>query len=168
MNDAVLDPVRHNSWATERLIEFCSELPSSQLETSSEGTYGSIASTLGHIVGAEGRYRLRLSGTAPEWGDRAEQGPGLGELGSMARDMSAFWVDFLSRPFDPDRRIVAKDREGTTFEVRAGVLVAQTINHGNEHRSQVYTVLTRLGVTPPDLDGWSWGEATGGFSELTP
>ena len=64
MNDAVLDPVRHNSWATERLIEFCSELPSSQLETSSEGTYGSIASTLGHIVGAEGRYRLRLSGTA--------------------------------------------------------------------------------------------------------
>jgi uncharacterized damage-inducible protein DinB len=32
----------------------------------------------------------------------------------------------------------------------------QAINHATEHRSQVMTALTQVGITPPDLDGWSW------------
>jgi len=33
--------------------------------------------------------------------------------------------------------------------------------HGTEHRSQVSTILTSIGVTPPWLDGWAYGQARG-------
>jgi uncharacterized damage-inducible protein DinB len=32
----------------------------------------------------------------------------------------------------------------------------QAVNHGTEHRSQVATVLTQLGVEPPGMDGWAY------------
>jgi uncharacterized damage-inducible protein DinB len=38
--------------------------------------------------------------------------------------------------------------------------VVQVINHAAEHREQICSVLSALGVTPPDLDGWAYGEAT--------
>jgi uncharacterized damage-inducible protein DinB len=33
-------------------------------------------------------------------------------------------------------------------------------NHGTEHRSQVATILTTLGIEPPELSGWEWGLAS--------
>jgi uncharacterized damage-inducible protein DinB len=164
MNEGLLYPIRHNSWATERLLEFLAELPPEQMTKEAEGTYGSILDTMRHLVGAEGRYRGRLAGQVPEWNDRLEKVEGVAELLPMTRDNAAFWEDFLSQPFDPARVIHGTDSDGRTFDVDAGMLVAQSLNHGNEHRSQVFTILTILGVEPPDLDGWSWGEATGAFS----
>ena len=35
------------------------------------------------------------------------------------------------------------------------------IQHGTDHRSQVCTALTSLGVEPPEIDLWDYGEATG-------
>jgi uncharacterized damage-inducible protein DinB len=42
-----------------------------------------------------------------------------------------------------------------------GFRLAQVVHHGTDHRSQVCTALTSLGVTPPGIDLWSFGEATG-------
>jgi uncharacterized damage-inducible protein DinB len=63
----LLDPLRHNSWATAQLLAFCRDLKPDQLEATSEGTYGSILSTLQHVIGAESRYRFRLSGQEVDW-----------------------------------------------------------------------------------------------------
>jgi uncharacterized damage-inducible protein DinB len=49
--------------------------------------------------------------------------------------------------------------------VKPWVLMVQVINHATEHREQISSMLSNLGVTPPDLDGWSFGEAT---QALTP
>lgn len=38
--------------------------------------------------------------------------------------------------------------------------MVQIINHATEHREQIRSMLNALGVTPPNLDGWSFGEAT--------
>jgi uncharacterized damage-inducible protein DinB len=46
------------------------------------------------------------------------------------------------------------------YFVQPWVVMVQAINHATEHREQISSVLTALGVTPPDLDGWSYGEAT--------
>jgi uncharacterized damage-inducible protein DinB len=34
----------------------------------------------------------------------------------------------------------------------------QVINHATEHREQIKSMLTALGVTPPSIDGWDFGE----------
>jgi uncharacterized damage-inducible protein DinB len=46
------------------------------------------------------------------------------------------------------------------YLVEPWVVMVQVINHASEHREQINSMLSALGITPPDLDGWSFGEAT--------
>ncbi len=43
--------------------------------------------------------------------------------------------------------------------IRAGAYIGQIFNHGSEHRGQVWTILTTLGITPPDLEVWAYAYA---------
>ncbi len=159
MNDPLLDPVRHNAWASRELIALCRGLPPEQLQASAPGAYGSIHRTLHHIVAAEDYYRSLLTGAPRRW-HSADEAPPLEEVGRRADELGAFWEDFLASPFDPERLITEEDQEGT-HRFRAGVLIAQMLNHGTDHRTQVLTILTALGVDHPDLDAWEYGRATG-------
>jgi len=166
MSDGLRDPLRHNAWATKGLIEFCKHLTAEQLRATSEGTYGSIIATLQHIVSGEALYRLRLTGTAPDWPSRPEDTEDLDDLERMAGDMARFWDELVAGAFDSERIATwVSSVSGAQTDVSAGVLIAQTLNHGNEHRAQIFTTLTTIGVEPPDLDGWSYGMATGRFRE---
>ncbi|MFN2543456.1 MAG: DinB family protein [Actinomycetota bacterium] len=163
MSDGLLDPFRHNSWATKELLRFCRDLSPDQLRATATGTYGTILDTLRHMIGAESRYRYRLSGIEP-WPTRPEDTDDFDELERMSEELAGFWEELASSPFDPDRTIhVVNKNAGEEFDVKAGMLVAQVLNHGNEHRAQIFTILTTIGVEPPDLDAWSYGEATGRF-----
>ncbi|MBT2235171.1 DinB family protein [Nonomuraea sp. NEAU-A123] len=48
-----------------------------------------------------------------------------------------------------------------TREVRAGIFVAQALNHANHHREQVCAILTGLGIEPPDLQAREYAWDTG-------
>jgi len=37
-----------------------------------------------------------------------------------------------------------------------GLFLLQAINHATEHRSQVASILTQLGIEPPNMDGWTY------------
>jgi len=165
MRTALVDPLRHNAWATRELIAFCRGLRPEQLQATSEGNYGTILATLQHIIGAEARYRSRLAGATPDWPSDPEETEDLDELGRMAEDMARYWDEFAAGDFDPERLIRWVTQDGADAEGRAGILVAQTLNHGNEHRAQVFTVLTTIGLEPPDLAAWAYGWATGRFRE---
>jgi uncharacterized damage-inducible protein DinB len=43
--------------------------------------------------------------------------------------------------------------------VEPWVLMAQIINHATEHREQIKSMLTALGIEPPSIDGWDYGFA---------
>jgi uncharacterized damage-inducible protein DinB len=45
------------------------------------------------------------------------------------------------------------------------LFLLQAINHATEHRSQVATILTQLGLTPPEMDGWAYFLASGQLVE---
>jgi len=55
--------MRHGVWANEKLVERCRALADEQLELTVPGTYGTIRSTLAHIVASEEGYLVRLSGS---------------------------------------------------------------------------------------------------------
>ena len=50
-------------------------------------------------------------------------------------------------------------------QYRLASLVMQAINHSTEHRTQVSTILTQLGLEPPDMSGWEYMVETGDFQE---
>jgi hypothetical protein len=51
-----------------------------------------------------------------------------------------------------------KTRDG--FYIEPWVVMLQVINHATEHREQLKSMLSALGIIPPDIDGWDYGIAT--------
>ena len=163
MNGALLEAFRHNSWATSQLLVFCRDLPEEQLAASATGAYGSIRSTFNHLVLSDGRYLRRLAGDAPAWVDRPDDAD-LDELAAQAEEAGQLWERLLSEPVDAEGVVVVDDG---ALEVRAGVIVAQALHHGNAHREQICAILTNLGIEPPDIQPWEYAWPTGRVWERT-
>ncbi len=51
--------------------------------------------------------------------------------------------------------------DGSEFHAPLGIRLSQAIHHGTDHRSQVCTALTNLGITPPEIDVWDYAQAGG-------
>ena len=164
VNGALLEAFRHNSWATGQLLAFCRDLSEEQLAASGTGTYGSIRATFNHLVLSDGRYLRRLAGGGPAWVDRPDDDADLEELAAWAEEAGQLWERLLSEPVDAERVVVVDDG---AVEVRAGVIVAQALHHGNAHREQICATLTSLGIEPPDIQPWEYAWATGRMWERT-
>lgn len=163
MNDALRELFRHNAWATRELLAFCEDLSDEQLDTACSGSFGTILETFDHIVRSDASYLRRLSGIKPDW---LSDGPisDLQELSSRADESERGWNSFLSEPVDADRVLLVDDGENA---VRAGVIIAQAIHHGNHHREQICAILTGLGFQPPDIQAWEYGWKTGRLWEAS-
>ena len=164
----LLRAVRHNCWANDQLIEFCSRLAAAQLAWTVPGTYGSIHATLHHIVAAEHGYLFRLTGHRPpieeERGGRAMSGGWLcplPELRERAQSDLERMEAVLAGDFEPGR--VVQMSRGTAT---AGIIAAQFIHHGSDHRAHVGTILGAHGPEPPDLDVWAYAQSIG--EEIVP
>ncbi len=145
-----------NTWANDKLIEACSGLTEEQLDLEAPGTYGSVRSTLIHLVGAQARYIARLGGEPPVDLDPAA---GLTDLRVLAASTGARLTE-LAGSINADQ-LLKLNFQGEKYEVEASVILAQVINHATEHRSHVRTVLSQHGIDTPELDGWTWGETAG-------
>ena len=49
-----------------------------------------------------------------------------------------------------------------------GVRLAQALDHRTDHRSQISPALTLLGVEPPAIDVWAYGNDTGRVTDMPP
>lgn len=153
------DAFAHNVWATQRLIDTCASLTPDQLAMAVPGTYGSTFDTLRHMVESDSWYLsfFRDEGIARVDGDRD---PSLSDLREAMTTNGALWERVLAEDPDPDRMIEEIDGEWR-FRSAVGVRLAQVVHHGTDHRSQVCTALTTLGITPPEIDVWAYARAVG-------
>ncbi len=165
MNGSLLsDAFGHHVWATLRLIDACLVLTPEQLESGVPGTYGSIIDTMRHIVGADASYLFVLSDGRV--GEIEEATMGLPELRAvMERDGQA-WTALLAGDLDPAAVVVRHRDDGSESQAPLGVRLAQAIHHGTDHRSQVCTALTALGIEPPEIDAWAFAWEQGRLVEV--
>lgn len=160
------DAFAHHVWATLRVIDACRPLTPDQLDTTAPGTFGSIIGTLRHLVGADTWYLFALTG-----GRVAGVDPDsltLDELRSVMEASGPAWAALLEQDPDPDAVVVRRRDDGSEGHAPAGIRLAQAIHHGTDHRSQVCTALTTIGVTPPDIDVWDYAESEGRLREVPP
>ena len=145
----------HNNWANEKMIQACSALSDEQLDAEPQSaTQGSIRSTLSHLVSAQRGYLALLTVPVDE---RPTAPLTYGELQESARISGEGLLALVrDEPDFPKDRLQTRDK----YYVEPWVVMVQIINHATEHREQISSMLSALGVTPPDLDGWSHGEAT--------
>jgi len=157
--DVVRAMFAHHLWATRRLISHLEGLPRERLDDAVPGTYGSILSTLTHLVDADGRYLLRLTTTSPPPYEDGGSRP-LPTLRSELDEHGERWTAFLDRLEAGTLQAAITGREDypDTHDAE-GLLLLQAIHHGNDHRTQVCSTLGALGEDVPDLDGWAyWAE----------
>ena len=145
----------HNNWANMRIIQACYALSDEQLDAEPQSaTKGSIRGTLSHLVTSQRGYLALLTlpaearPTTPlAFAELEESASKSGEgLLALLRDQSNF----------PKTRLQTRDG----FYVEPWVVMVQIINHATEHREQIKSMLSALGVTAPNIDGWDYGEAT--------
>jgi uncharacterized damage-inducible protein DinB len=153
------DAFAHHIWATERLFDVCQGLDAEQLEATTPGTYGTIHQTLHHLVESD-RWYIHFYPPADQLPTLPEQPlMSVADLRSeMARNADA-WPKVLATQTDADADIVSRG-DGWAFHAPLAIRLAQVPHHGTDHRSQVCTILTTLGVEPPEIDVWAYGEAT--------
>jgi uncharacterized damage-inducible protein DinB len=165
MDEYLLEAFRHNVWANKRLIAFCRDLTSEQLAATTQGTYGSILDTLNHVVASDAGYLPRPKIKRPEWAGDDHDIQGLDVLEARVDETAPLWERYVSDPLDAQHLLLLD--EGA-YEAQASIPVAQALHHGNVHREQVCSILTSLGLEPPDLQVWAYAEETGRAHELRP
>ena len=159
MTENILEKLfEHNIWANTQILEACSALSDEQLDAEPQSaTKGNIRSTLSHLVTSQKGYlrlltlpvkeRLENPEPAPPFAELLKSASSSGDrLLEIARDQSSFPMGQL------------QTTDG--FLVEPWVVMVQIINHATEHREQIKSMLSALGVTPPNIDGWDYAEFT--------
>jgi uncharacterized damage-inducible protein DinB len=151
---------RRNAWATARLLEFCEGRPEAVAPAEGD-VYGGIEAMFNHIVSGETGYLRLLTGELPEDRVRESKPRPLRELREPARWLAERWPAALELDRDPEE--VLPFQRGDDPEVMPDwIPLVQCVHHGDDHRTQVGTVLGRHGVEQPWLDGWAFGEEFAG------
>lgn len=154
---------QHNLWANLKLLDFCETLTEEQLNTAGIGTYGSIRATLIHLIGAEVSYVYRVNGHHPAERIPHDRFPGFQMLKDTAR-----WAGpellALAQSAGSDTLVEERwEQEKVMEQYPLADLMLQTLNHSTEHRTHVSTIITQLGLEPPDMAGWKYMEETGNY-----
>jgi uncharacterized damage-inducible protein DinB len=161
------DAFAHHVWATLRVLDVCLELEADQLTAAVPGTYGSIDETLRHLVGADSWYLFDLTRDRARMIEESQMDLG-GLRAAMERDGVA-WSAYLATDVAPEATVHEIDEtDGYERDATIGIRLAQALHHGTDHRSQICTALTSLGIQPPAIDVWDYGLATGSVTEHTP
>ena len=146
----------HNNWANQRIIQACSSLSDEQLDAEPQSaTKGTIRRTLVHLVSSQYSYLRTL--TLPVEERREALTVDFVELQESAAKSGEALLALVKGEQKPFASPL-QTRDG--YYVEPWVLIVQIINHATEHREQINSMMSTLGITPPDLDGWSYGEAT--------
>jgi uncharacterized damage-inducible protein DinB len=142
----------HNNWANHQIIQACTALGDEQLDAEPQSaTMGSIRQTLLHLVASQ---RVYLSLLTLPLAERPTVPLTFGELEESART-SGEGLLALARGEQKPLNAQLQTRDG--YVVQPWVVLVQVINHATEHREQIKSMLSALGVTPPDIDGWDYG-----------
>ena len=160
------DAFEHHVWATLVVIDVCAALPPEQLETNAPGTYGPILDTLRHLVDADVSYLVPLTDGRVEPID--EETMDLATMRAVMEANGPNWANVISGDLDPERVVVRHRDDGSDSFAPLGVRLAQALHHGTDHRSQICTALTSLGVEPPEIDVWDYASLQGRLSETEP
>ena len=166
-NPILADAFGHHTWATLVLLDACAGLTEEQLATTVPGTYGSLIGTLRHTVGADAGYlELLAPGEVPVIDE--EDALGIAELRATMAACGEAWDRMAARDLDGTEELTRHRDDGSTSTAPLSIRVVQALHHGTDHRSQVCTALTSLGIEPPEIDVWAYAWKDDRLTETPP
>ena len=150
----------HHIWATRTLIEHCQKLTPEELALSTPGTYGAVVPTITHIIAEDQRLLTRLTGEPAETEVTEDGTFTLEELHAVWERQSERWRAVLAQGEELDVTLPARGSWPPVPGARPLVLL-EAIQHGNDHRTHVCSVLGAHGLPIEFLCGWAFWRSTG-------
>lgn len=149
----------HDRWATAQLLDVCGKLTAEQFHRRFEIGPGSLHETLTHVIGAMRTWTETLGEREPR--PRLE-GDGHRRTPEQLRSLfEESWQEFSAeaRRRAPDQIVTRRRRDGKTFQMTRGAVIAQVTTHGTHHRAQCLNMLRHLGINPlppSSVAEWTW------------
>ncbi len=145
----------YDRWANERLREAVAKLPPDAIdrELGSQFSFPTLKGMMAHIMGGQIVWVARWKGEPPSV-PTAKDFPDLAALCERWARAEADLAVFAEGLVEADlaRTIQYKNPQGQAFALPLAHLIRHLVNHGTHHRSEVSTMLTVLGVSPPPTD----------------
>lgn len=146
----------YDRWANRRLLDAVASLPAgtAEQEIGAQFSVPTLKGMLVHILGAETIWLARWQGASPGAMPGPDEFPDLSALGGrwdeQDRKLRAF-IEGLQEA-DLGRVVRYRNIQGQAFRLPLWQLLQRVPNHATHHRSEVATMLTMLGVSPPATD----------------
>jgi uncharacterized damage-inducible protein DinB len=160
-NAILTEMFRHNLWANGVTLEACRDLTAEQLSTEVSGTYGRLGQTLVHLARAQGGYLRTLADWQPGIVHRLEYDepfPGVDRIAEHLRFTGERLIE-VARRASLDR-VLSGAWGDEPYEFPEWVLLLHAAHHATEHRQQIATMLTNLGIEPPEPDPVAYWRST--------
>ncbi len=167
MSSPLEDAFAHAAWAMDRLYEACQALSPEHLASPVPGTGKSILETLRHLAGSES---FELFVCLEDWpAYESADDLDLEALRALAANNAEGWMRLVSGELNSQaiKREVDPD-DGYTRDAPLGLRIVAALEHGYDHRAQLCTALSLLGLQPPDLTVWRYGTDTRQMTEAYP
>ncbi|MCB9450900.1 MAG: hypothetical protein H6672_05640 [Anaerolineaceae bacterium] len=149
----------HNHWANLQIIQACLALSDEQLDAEPmSATYGSIRSTLLHFVTSQLDYLRMLTLPVEERIEFETPAVTFDEIEKAAIYSGEAFIAFARDTSRISSETQIQQPDG--YVVEPWAIIVQAINHSDEHREQIKSMLTAQGVTPPRIDGWMYARVT--------
>ena len=153
-DDVLVKLFEHNNWANIQMIQACAALSDELLDAEPHSaTKGTIRQTLLHLVSSQRGYLNLLTLPVEE---REKIPLAFEDLKEVTQSSGEALLDLIRKDKLPRTRLQTTDG----YHVEPWVVLLQIINHATEHREQINSMRSALGLTPLDQDGWSYGEFT--------
>jgi uncharacterized damage-inducible protein DinB len=155
------DAFAHHVWASIRVLDACATLDDAQLATTVPGTYGTILATMRHLVDGDVFYLNVLHGGQPKPFDKDTSDIPTLRVEMATHDVA--WQELIAGDLDPATVVIEYEDSGYETHAPLGIRLAQALYHGTDHRSQVCTALTSIGIEPPGIEVWDYANVDGRY-----
>ena len=155
MNSHQIMP-RYNAWANDKIYEMCRYLSIEAYCKDRQAFFGSIHNTLNHILLVDLLWVARLESREDESIKSLDQilYEEFNELSSARIVQDQRFIELVdgmaSEEFD--QKLKYQRMNGQQCEDVKGEMLITLYNHQTHHRGQVHTMLTQIGLNPPDMD----------------
>jgi uncharacterized damage-inducible protein DinB len=145
---------RYNTWANLKLLDFCEGLNDAQLDSGAIGGYGTIRETLAHYISSEVYYVEQVNHRLPADPPLHNEFTNFRVLreGTVWAADELLTLALMAR----EDTVIRDDPPPPMYEYRLTGLIVQVITHSAEHRTQIATIITQLGLVPPNVSLWAY------------
>ena len=149
MKSLLLNYLKYNHWANQKMCKYLSLIEEPQEDSEKEGLYRTIKSIIVHIADGEQTWLSRLNGdNIPHMHNLDLEGSFSSICGLILKNSTEFiaFIEAKNNSFFEDSTEYI-NLKGKTFTQNNAEIILHCMNHSTFHRGQVINMLRNVGYT---------------------